>query len=72
VVQAIPTYVMSCFKLPDSLCDHMESMINKFWWGSKQGERKIPWIAWNVMCKEKYDGGDGFQNSQRFQFSYVS
>ena len=27
VVQAIPTYSMSCFKIPDSLCDEMTSLI---------------------------------------------
>ena len=41
VVQAIPTYVMSCFLPPMGLCEHIESMISKFRWGSKQGERKI-------------------------------
>jgi len=44
MVQAIPTYVMSYFLLMSGLCEHIESFISKFWWGSKQGERKIHWI----------------------------
>ena len=33
VAQAIPTYTMSCFKIPDSLCDEMTNLISNFWWG---------------------------------------
>ena len=33
VAQAIPTYSMSCFKIPDSLCDKMTSLMRNFWWG---------------------------------------
>ena len=33
VAQAIPTYTMSCFKLPDSLCNELTSLIRNFWWG---------------------------------------
>jgi len=72
MVQVIPTYVMSCFKLQDSLCDHMENMISKFWRGSKQEERKIPWIAWNVICKEKCDGGMGFRTLKDFNFAMLA
>ena len=60
VVQAIPTYIMSCFSLPVGLCEHVESMISRFWWGSKQGERKIHWVSWNGLCKPKKEGGMGF------------
>lgn len=35
VLQAIPTYVMSCFKLPNSVLDEVDKIIRKFWWGSK-------------------------------------
>ena len=33
VAQAILTYTMSCFKLPDFLCDELMGMIRNFWWG---------------------------------------
>ena len=33
VAQATPTYIMSIFKLPDSLCKDLNSMMGNFWWG---------------------------------------
>lgn len=31
VAQAIPSYVMSCFLLPDGLCSQIEAMISRFY-----------------------------------------
>ena len=31
VALAIPTYSMCCFKLPDTLCEELMSMICNFW-----------------------------------------
>ena len=45
VAQATPMYTMSCFKLPDSLCKELNAMMSKFWWGQKDKERKMAWIA---------------------------
>ena len=38
VVQALLVYSMACFKLPRGLCDHIDSLTRKFWWGSKDGK----------------------------------
>lgn len=41
VVQAISTFVMTCFKLPIEICKDIEVMIHKFWWGQKGDRRKV-------------------------------
>uniref|UniRef100_A0A803PLJ8 Reverse transcriptase zinc-binding domain-containing protein n=1 Tax=Cannabis sativa TaxID=3483 RepID=A0A803PLJ8_CANSA len=41
VVQAIPSFAMSSFKVPKSICSKIQSLIAKFWWGS-QGTKKSP------------------------------
>ena len=61
VAQAIPTYTMSYFKLLDTLCDELTSMIRNFWCGQKQDERKLNWMSWDNLCKPKADGGMGFK-----------
>jgi len=46
VVQALPTYTMSCFKLPVTLCHEIEALIRKFFWGQRGDSRRINWIKW--------------------------
>ena len=44
VAQAIPTYSMSVFLLPVSVCDEIQKMMNSSWWGSSSGNGKgIRW-----------------------------
>ncbi|KAK9292489.1 hypothetical protein L1049_020462 [Liquidambar formosana] len=66
VAQAIPTYAMSCFKLPLALCEEMKAMISNFWWGQKASERKIHWLKWDLLCFSKKDGGLGFRDFSTF------
>ena len=33
VAQAIPTYSMCIFKIPKALCDGVNSVLAKYWWG---------------------------------------
>lgn len=40
VAQAVLTYTMSCFKLPNSICDELTGMVSQFWWGQKKKEKK--------------------------------
>ena len=41
VAQSIPTYTMSVFQIPLKLCDELDALCAKFWWGQVGNERKI-------------------------------
>lgn len=72
VAQAIPTYSMSCFKLPRGLCKHIASVLCDFWWGSKEGKRRACWVAWDDMSKPKSMGGLGFRNIELFNLALLA
>ena len=72
VAQAIPVYSMSCFRLPQGLCKHINNIIRKFWWGCKQGKRKPAWVSWEVMTRPKYLGGLGFRDLELFNLALLS
>ena len=66
MVQAILAYSMSCFKLPTTLCNEIETMIRKFWWGQRGNRRKVHWVKWTKLCKPKSEGGMGFRELEKF------
>ncbi len=39
LVQAIPSYVMKCFHLPNSLCDELCVMVSQFYQGIQADEK---------------------------------
>ena len=69
LVQTIPTYIISCFQLLKGLCEDLEGMMRRFWWGQRQQESKIAWVSWKKMCKSKLRGGDGLPEFAGFQHS---
>ena len=72
VIQAIPTYTLVCFKSPVSLCNEIESLIKKFWWGQRGDRRKIHWVKWKDMTKSKTIGGMGFCDLAMFNDSLLA
>lgn len=72
VVQAIPTYTMSCFKLPKGLIHDFETIVRKFWWGYKGIQRRIHWVSWEKLCLPKGEGGIGFRELKKFNDSLLA
>ncbi|KAL9667077.1 hypothetical protein QQ045_001424 [Rhodiola kirilowii] len=66
VVQAMPTYAMSCFKIPDTLIKRIVSMITNYWWSNNKEGRGIYWCKYGKLCKEKMEGGVGFKELSIF------
>jgi hypothetical protein len=72
VVQAVPTYSMSCFRLPKGLCEHLTSLMRNFWWDCKDGKRKTCWVPWDQMIEPKSIGGLGFQDMELFNLALLA
>lgn len=53
IVQSIPTFAMSCFKLPVRLCHDIEMLIQKFWWGWAWWSKENSLKNWETLCKHK-------------------
>ena len=66
MIQSIPTYSMSVFRLPIGLIKDIEAMICKFWWGHQGNERKMQWVKWSTLCSPKSLGGMGFRDLRQF------
>ncbi|KAL0434881.1 UNVERIFIED_CONTAM: hypothetical protein Sradi_0196000 [Sesamum radiatum] len=65
VLQAIPTYAMSCFRLLDYLLREIKSMIADFWWHNR-GDRRTHCVSWGKLCQSKENGGLGFREMLAF------
>ena len=72
VAQAIPTYSMSLFKIPKAICDNINSVLAKYWWGQTKDERKIHWINWQKLCTHKKKGGMGFRDVSAFNLAMLA
>jgi hypothetical protein len=62
VAQAIPSYAMSCFRLPNRLIQEIEVIIRRFWWGQGGDKGKMHWLPWQTLCKSKSRGGIGLRD----------
>jgi hypothetical protein len=66
VAKALPTFVMSVFKIPFGLCDALHKHTRSFWWSLKRGKRKVQRIPWEVLTRPKSYGGLGFKDLHLF------
>ncbi|XP_030471056.1 uncharacterized mitochondrial protein AtMg00310-like [Syzygium oleosum] len=62
VVQALPQYAMSIFKVPISICRAIEQKIAAFWWRNGASKSGLHWRNWNVLKLRKDNGGLGFRD----------
>ncbi|GLT27734.1 hypothetical protein SLA2020_027110 [Shorea laevis] len=71
VLQSLPTYVMSLFCLPVTLCSELERIMNKYWWGGGEDTHKIHWMEWRKLAASKRLGGLGFRTLHEFNLAML-
>lgn len=69
---AVPTYPMSCFKFPASLCNEINSVLSNFWWGYSDNGPKLHWKSWAHLSKSKMEGGMGFRDLSSFNLALLA
>ena len=68
----ILSYVMSIFRLPNSLLDEIEKMMNAFWWGHGGTSNKgLHWLSWEKLSVHKNHGGMGFKDLAAFNVAML-
>ncbi|XP_031091035.1 uncharacterized protein LOC115996030 [Ipomoea triloba] len=70
IAQAMPTFSMSVFLLPESVCLSIERTMNRFWWGSGN-DKRIHWKAWDKLCVPNRFGGLGFKDLRAFNLAML-
>jgi hypothetical protein len=71
VLSSIPVYFLSFFKAPIGTISSLESIFKSFLWGGCEDSRKIHWISWDKICREREEGGLGVRRIREFNFSLL-
>ncbi|GKV26308.1 hypothetical protein SLEP1_g35639 [Rubroshorea leprosula] len=59
VLSALPIFYMSLFLLPKSVLVELMSIQRRFLWGGPGLNKKISWVKWDCVCRDKAKGGLG-------------
>ncbi|CAN0893015.1 hypothetical protein LINGRAHAP2_LOCUS17913 [Linum grandiflorum] len=63
---------MGVMRIPSSLAEELERMLNSFWWGSRrEGGGGIPWMSWIRLYVRKEFGGMVFWDLQHFNLAML-
>ncbi|XP_026459145.1 uncharacterized protein LOC113359779 [Papaver somniferum] len=71
VLNVVPMYQMSTFKIPKTLIKKLDTLQRKFWWGYKSN-RGLNLIGWHNMCISKDFGGLGFRDLEMLNHALLT
>ncbi|XP_048605758.1 uncharacterized protein LOC106359240 [Brassica napus] len=63
---ALPTYTMSCFLVPKTICKKFMAIMSDYWWKSNTASKGMHWRSWESLCSPKDKGGLGFKDLEAF------
>ena len=72
MAQSIPTYTMGVFQLLMKLCNELNMMCARFWWGQCGDDKKIHWKIRESLVHPKKDGSMGFRDIQNFNLAMLA
>lgn len=64
VLHNLPIYYLSIYKAPKAVLEKIESIMRHFLWAGSSEEKKINWVAWDIISSRKKTGGLGIHKLQ--------
>lgn len=71
VSSSIPNHVMQTNLLPAATLDNLDKVNRTFLWGGEKGNKKIHLLPWDLVCKERKEGGLGIRQSKPHNLALV-
>lgn len=73
VLNSLPLYTLVAFKLPKKICNKIDKLNRRFWYGKTDREGSFhSLISWDMVCQPKGSGGLGFRKAQDLNNSMIS
>ena len=63
---------MDIVRIPKTLCDDINSMMTRYWWGQTKNEKKIHLIKWDKLCAPKNKGRMNFHDLRCFNTAMLA
>lgn len=72
VLSAIPIYTLSFYKVPKNILNEIKSTQANFLWNGGDNKRVIHWVSWDMVCKDRAEGGLGIKNVEILNVTFLS
>lgn len=67
----LPVYMFSSRLVPVTVVEELEKIVRRFFWGSKEGKRKIHLVSYEGICLPRELGGLGFKRVREINLSLL-
>ncbi|GKV44307.1 hypothetical protein SLEP1_g51499 [Rubroshorea leprosula] len=71
VLSSLPVFLMSVYLLPKGIIHFIDKIRKSFLWGGEGEGRKINWVKWEKVCKNKLCGGLGVREMRKFNLALM-
>ncbi|GKU94128.1 hypothetical protein SLEP1_g7656 [Rubroshorea leprosula] len=71
VLDSLPVFWMLVYLIPKGTILLLDQIRRRFLWGGTEGGKKINWVKWEVVCKDKKKGGLGVKDLRKFNMALL-